>query len=109
MELEHAQEMDEYLLRKELERLISQEPIQVAINQAIDYLKTIPQIPMDQKELMELIMQTDEIYNLIQEMKGMMIPVDQQTKEEMYELETMYEEKSLMSFLEDLMNWEQTR
>jgi transcriptional antiterminator len=102
MELDHYQEMDEYLLRRELKRLISMEKPQVAINQAMDYLFTMPEMPFDKDELLNLMMQTDEIYELLVETKGMMIPA---TEEMILE----YEEKTLLSFLEDLKNWVVTK
>lgn len=106
MELDRAREMDEYLLRKELERLISEEQPQEAINHAMRYLKTMPEMPIDKDELLDLMMQTDEIYELLTETKGMMMEV---SKEMMEQMTGEYEEKTLMSFLEDLMNWEETR
>lgn len=106
MLLDRAREMDEHLLMKELERLISMERPQVAINQVIDKLRTLPEIPIDQKELLDLMMQTDEIYELLMETKGPMTEVPEEMMEDMM---MEYEEKTLMSFLEDLMNWEETR
>lgn len=102
MELDHAQVMDEQLLRKELKRLIAEEQPQEAINQVMDNLRTMPERPIDQTELLELLMQTDEIYELLTETKGMMIPATEEVAEE-------YEQKTLLSFLTDLMNWEETR
>jgi hypothetical protein len=104
MKLERAQEMDENLLRKELERLISIEKPQVAINQAMDYLRTMPEKPINTDELLELMMQTEEIYELLTETKGLMKEVSEELMEQMT---GEYEEKTLMSFLEDLMNWEE--
>jgi hypothetical protein len=102
MELNHAQKMDEYLLRKELKRLIAEEQPQVAINQVMDNLRTMPEMPIDKDELLTLMMKTDEIQELLMETKGMMIPATEEVKEE-------YEQKTLLSFLTDLMNWMETK
>ena len=58
---------------------------------------------ISKKELLELIMQTDEIYYLLLETKGqMMVEADEYMKEE-------YQEKTFYSFLIDLTNWLETK
>ena len=101
MELDRAQEMDDHLLRKELERLISEEQTQVAINQVMDKL-VMPETPINKKELLNLMMGTDELQILLTETKGMMIQATEEVKEE-------YSQKTLLSFLTDLTNWLETR
>jgi hypothetical protein len=102
MKLDRAQEMDAHLLRKELERLISEEQTLVAINQVMDNLRTMPEMPIDKDELLTLMMETDEIYELLIETKGMMIEATEEVTEE-------YNQKTLLSFLTDLMNWMETK
>jgi hypothetical protein len=102
MELNHAQEMDGYLQRRELKRLIAEEQEQVAINQVMDNLRTMPERPIDQEELLNLMMETDEIYELLVETKGMMLPATEEVTEE-------YNQKTLLSFLTDLINWMETK
>jgi Trp operon repressor len=101
MLLDKQQQMGEHLLRKELDRLISMEQTQQAINQAVDLLAIMDR-PSDKRELLEMIMQTDEIYSLLQETKGMMVLADEDMIEE-------HEQKTLYSFLIDLTNWLETR
>lgn len=101
MELNHTEEMSEHLLTQEIKRLIEQEQEQVAINQAMDLL-IMPERPLDKKELLNLIMQTDEIQELLMETKGQMEEADEDMKHE-------YQEKTFYSFLIDLTNWLETR
>ena len=105
MELNQPQEiMSDLLLRPELRRLIAEEsPNQdVPINQAMDLL-VMPERPSDRRDLLDLLMETDEIQLLLRETEGqMMVEADEDTKEE-------YQQKTFYSFLIDLTNWLETR
>lgn len=95
--------MSELLLEDELKRLNEEEsPNQeVPINQAMDLL-VMPERPIDKKELLSLLMQTDEIQILLAETKGPMVEADEDMKEE-------YQQKTFYSFLIDLTNWLESR
>lgn len=102
MELNKPMLMTEYLLQKELERLIAEEKEQIAIQQTMNFL-ILPEQPIDRKELLVLMMETDEIQILIQEVKGtLMVIADEEMIGE-------YEEKTLYNFLAELTNWLETR
>ena len=103
MELNRPMEMSEFLLEDELKRLIEEEsPNQeVPINLAMDLL-VMPERPINKKELLNLIMQTDELQILLRETKGPMEEADEDMKEE-------YQQKTFYSFLIDLTNWLETR
>jgi hypothetical protein len=106
MELNRPEELDDYLLRRELKRLIEEESPkeEVPIHQAMDLLPLVAmQFPMDRQELLEILMETEEIQMLLRDTKGItMVEADEQVKEE-------YEEKTFYSFLIDLTNWVESR
>ena len=104
MELNKPMEMSEFLLEDELKRLIEEESPneEVPINQAMDLL-VLPERPSGKKDLLNLIMQTDEIQILLMETKGqLMEEADEDMKEE-------YQQKTFYSFLIDLTNWLESR
>ena len=104
MELNRPMKMSEFLLEDELKRLIDEESQnkEIPINQAMDLL-VMPERPSDKKDLLNLIMQTDEIQILLMETKGqLMEEADEDMKEE-------YQQKTFYSFLIDLTNWLETR
>lgn len=96
--------MTEHILKQELRRLIEEESPnkEVPINQAMDLL-LMPERPIDKKELLEILMKTDEIYSLLMETKeNPMIIADE-------DMIADYQEKTFYSFLIDLTNWLESR
>ena len=105
MELERQpEELTEDLLEMEIQRLVEkavkegENPVHQAQDQI--YLADFPTMP---SALTPTLMQTDEIYHILREVKGEQMSIADKDLIEEYENKTFY------SFLIELMNWEESR
>ncbi|MBW8331129.1 MAG: hypothetical protein K0M40_03835 [Prolixibacteraceae bacterium] len=102
MELDRPMVMSDYLLERELKRLLEEVTEEEAIQLAMDHL-LLGLRPIRKEELPAMIVQTEYVQSLLMETEGMMMEeADEMMQEE-------YQEKTYYSFLIELMNWVETR